>query len=371
MRPARREHDADVSYRDTFNELVRRVLVIALAVGCPTILVMIVLLGPSEPVVRWGYPPLLVVLLVYAFVLARRPARVVGFSRITLAALEAVWVAGMAARVATADDVDVAWLNLFPTFFMAVVLFVVLGFLFFGPRGALWNAGAVTASVLGAGLAALLAVDGGTRHVAALVRFCVALAIIALFLHVLARAQGRLAVAVVAAQRAAEEALHMRDMAYLDPLTGIANRRRLVEELSFQAAGAGPDAPVAVVYFDLDRFKAINDEHGHAVGDEVLCAVAAVAAAQVRRDDVVGRLGGEEFVVVAPGTTYEQGLALAERLRVALPDVGAARGIEVTASFGVTMLRPGETPSSVLDRVDALMYEAKAGGRDRVAGTGA
>ena len=66
----------------------------------------------------------------------------------------------------------------------------------------------------------------------------------------------------------------MRDMAYLDALTGVANRRRLVEELSFQSSRALPGHPVAVVYFDLDRFKAINDEHGHAVGDRILAEVA-------------------------------------------------------------------------------------------------
>lgn len=366
-----RRAQEDGSYLDTFDALVRRVLLILLVVGGPTIVVMLLVLGPDEPVVRWGYPLLALALVVYAVVLLRRPARVVGLSRVTLAVLEAAWVAGMAVQVATATDVDVAWADLSPTFFMVVVIFVVLGFLFFGPRGALWNAGAVAAAVLGAGLWALLGVDGGSRHVADLVRFCVALVVVALFLHVLARAQGRLAVAMIAAERATQEALQMRDMAYLDPLTGIANRRRLVEELSFQAARTGPGTPVAVVYLDLDRFKAINDEHGHAVGDEVLCEVAAVASRQVRQGDLVGRLGGEEFVVVAPGATYERALALAERLRVALrAEVGVGRGLLVTASFGVTMLRPRETASAVLDRVDGLMYEAKAAGRDQVAGVG-
>lgn len=369
MSPTAPAPGPDGTYQVALSDLVRRVHVVALAVGLPALVVMFLILGPRDPMVRWGYPPIAVLLVTYAWVLLRRPARAVTFSRATLVALEAVWVAGIAVRVRTAEDVDATWLSLFPTYFMVVVLFLVLGFLFFGPRGALTNAAGLTVGVVGAGVVALLVTDGGEPYALPVVRFGVALAVLAVFLHVLARAQGRLALAMLAAQRAAEEALQMRDMAYLDALTGIANRRRLVEELSHQSTRTGPAHPVAVVYFDLDRFKQVNDRLGHAVGDEVLCRVATLAASLVRRDDVVGRLGGEEFVVVAPGSSYESGLRLAERLRAALPaEVGGDLGVSVTASFGVTMLQPGETASSVLDRVDGLMYEAKAAGRDRVTG---
>lgn len=363
-----RAEAADLAYRDSLNTLVRKVLVISLALGCPSIIAMIFVLGPSDPVVRWAYPPLLVHLLVYAWVLIFRPERAVPFSRMTLVLLESAWVVAMVLRVRT-GPLEEAWAGLFPTFFMALVIFVIVGFLFFGTRVALLNAGGVVGAVVVGTLVAFLPVEGGSAYLLPMMRFALAMVVVSLLLHVLSRAKAGLALAVAAAQRATEEALEMRDMAYLDSLTGVANRRRLVEELSFQSSRALPDHPVAVVYFDLDRFKAINDEHGHTVGDDVLCKVAEVCVAEVRHRDVVGRLGGEEFVIVSPGTDYPNALQLAERLRATLPaELRRTMGVPVTASFGVTMLQLGESASHVLDRVDGLMYEAKNRGRDQVSG---
>ena len=156
-------------------------------------------------------------------------------------------------------------------------------------------------------------------------------------------------------------------MAYLDELTGIANRRRLMEELGHQSGLVTADHPVSVVYFDLDRFKQLNDTRGHELGDRVLRQVAEVADRLVRDGDLLARLGGEEFVVVTPDTDHHRATQLAERLREALPvELSVTVGAAVTASFGVTELRAGEDPASVLRRVDTLMYRAKADGRDRV-----
>jgi diguanylate cyclase (GGDEF)-like protein len=161
----------------------------------------------------------------------------------------------------------------------------------------------------------------------------------------------------------------MREMAYRDALTGAANRRRLEDELAYQGRVVRSGLDVALVYLDLDRFKTVNDEHGHVVGDRVLIAVAVVLEQHVRSGDLVARPGGEEFVVVAPGLAPEDAREMAERLRVALPAaVERDAGVRVTASFGVTALRADEEPARALDRVDALMYRAKRDGRDRVAG---
>src|SRR5690606_27053422 len=185
--------------------------------------------------------------------------------------------------------------------------------------------------------------------------------------HVLSRTKERLADAVARASRADAAAVRLRDMAYLDELTGIANRRRLLEELGHQATLVGPDHPVSVVFFDLDHFKTVNDTHGHATGDRVLQLVARTAEGVVREGDVLARLGGEEFVIVAPGTVHQRAAQLAERLRELLREVVQVDlGVAVTASFGVTELRAGEAPAAVLARVDALMYGAKREGRDRV-----
>lgn len=368
MSDRRRVDDPESLRADTVTTVLRRMLVLALAGGCPTILVNIVVVGPTDPFVRWAFPPLLVHLLVYGWVLVRRPAAALWFSRLTLVAFEAIWVVGMVVRLRTADDATAVWHGLFPTTFMGPVVFLVVGFLVCASRGALRNAVGLGASFLLGGLYGLLPA-GEIVLVRDLVRYVFYLGVVAVLLHVLSHAKARLALSVAAAEQARDEALHLRDIAYRDSLTGIANRRRLVEELTFRAERVGPANPVAVVYFDLDHFKSINDEHGHGTGDEVLCRVADVASRVVRQEDVVGRLGGEEFVIVSPGTTHERALQLAERLRELLPaEIGTAMGLKVTASFGVVSLMPGEGASAVLGRVDELMYQAKSGGRDRVVG---
>lgn len=379
--PGRRVDPVALVYRENLNALLRTVLVIALGLGCPAILLVLVLRGPSDPLVAWGFPPLMAYLGVYLWVLVGRPRLVVAFSRVSLLLAEVAWVVSFWFRLRGAPDVDAGWAALFPTSFMGLVVFVVVGFLVFGTWYALANVAGVLVGVLGVGLGALLTTEGGAVHVLDLVRYVVYLLVVALLLHVLSRAKARLAVAVseareanaqavqatAQAEQATAEARQLREIAYLDPLTGVANRRRLVEELTHQAGLVGPDRPVAVVFFDLDEFKAVNDAHGHVVGDEVLCHVADLAARTVRAEDLVARLGGEEFVVVAPGTDRTDATRLANRVRATMPEHTAKRaGIAVTASFGVVMLRRDELATEVLDRVDRLMYEAKSSGRDRV-----
>lgn len=165
----------------------------------------------------------------------------------------------------------------------------------------------------------------------------------------------------------------LAEAAVTDPLTGLANRRGFTERAA-QAVQACRErgAPVSVVLFDVDRFKAVNDTHGHAAGDAVLKGLARVLRNGVRADDVAGRLGGEEFVVLCPGLAPEAAQALPERLRSALrqgvphPDGGTT---VVTASAGVAALPP-LAPEVAVERAlaaaDEALYAAKAAGRDRV-----
>lgn len=126
----------------------------------------------------------------------------------------------------------------------------------------------------------------------------------------------------------------------LDPLTSLRNRRGFDEI----ADGQPPAVPLAVILADLDHFKAINDTFGHAAGDKVLRAFATILSGAVRRDDLVSRIGGEEFVILLPGTELAAAAALAERIRrqveaASLPALPADR--EVTASFGVAAAAAG------------------------------
>ncbi|NAZ86194.1 GGDEF domain-containing protein [Kineococcus indalonis] len=153
-----------------------------------------------------------------------------------------------------------------------------------------------------------------------------------------------------------------------DPLTGLRNRRRFVDDLAERLlASAGGGRPLALVLLDVDHFKAVNDTHGHAVGDAVLVAVAEVLREHARAEDAV-RYGGEEFVVVLPGLDAAAATERAEELRrtcSALRVPGS--DVRVTISAGVAACpEHGTSPDELLLAADRALYAAKSGGRDQV-----
>ncbi|WP_337061943.1 histidine kinase N-terminal 7TM domain-containing diguanylate cyclase [Kineococcus sp. G2] len=164
-----------------------------------------------------------------------------------------------------------------------------------------------------------------------------------------------------------------------DPLTGLHNRRFL--EPAFEAAleaAAREGTPLGVLVLDVDRFKAVNDTHGHAAGDEVLVAIARTLARTVRLEDTAARTGGEEFVVLLPGADEPAVRERAEELRVACArlavPVGDGRVVRPTVSIG-TAVHPGHPghgadARSLLAAADRALYAAKAAGRDRVVAAG-
>lgn len=159
--------------------------------------------------------------------------------------------------------------------------------------------------------------------------------------------------------------------ARLDYLTGICNRRA-IEDLGARAMAAARrhGMPLAMMIIDVDHFKRINDEFGHAAGDEALIETVRRIRDSLRAEDLVGRLGGEEFVAVLPNTDGQSALAAAERTRAAFAcapmPVGGGEPL-VTVSVGVAVLAPEDSQfSHLLRRADRAMYAAKAAGRDRV-----
>jgi diguanylate cyclase (GGDEF)-like protein len=160
--------------------------------------------------------------------------------------------------------------------------------------------------------------------------------------------------------------------ALVDSLTGLANRRSVEEKLRAEVARAVRfDESMCFVLADIDNFKRVNDRYGHAVGDEVLKEFAAVLAETVRESDAAGRWGGEEFALVLSGTDLNGGLKLAERARAALEArtvlVPDGTRIQVTASFGVAAFPDVPERDLLLEAADAALYEAKRGGKNRVA----
>ena len=164
-----------------------------------------------------------------------------------------------------------------------------------------------------------------------------------------------------------EDARQLTEVAKRDALTGVLNRHGLRDELA-RAAERGDERffPVSIVFVDIDHFKRINDEHGHAVGDQVITQIADVICGAVQRDDLCARWGGEEFLLVFPGTKVADARAIAERLRRSLHQNDWPRGMQVTGSFGVAQASAGEDLVEGIRRADEAMYAAKSHGRDRV-----
>lgn len=160
-------------------------------------------------------------------------------------------------------------------------------------------------------------------------------------------------------------------MAMTDPLTGALNRRAMFDLLKQEIVrDRRYGHPLALIVFDIDHFKQVNDVHGHAAGDAVLCHVADVARKIIRSSDSLARYGGEEFVIVTPETEEDEAMQLAERIRLELRsrEIRANGSVlRVTASFGVTAVHPESADAEhALRLADLALYAAKAAGRDRV-----
>ncbi len=167
-----------------------------------------------------------------------------------------------------------------------------------------------------------------------------------------------------------ERTLRMHKTAALtDPMTGLFNRRGLMEATrELMEKGARRSQPIAVLLFDLDHFKSVNDRFGHSVGDDVLKLFASVAATNMRVTDFIARLGGEEFAAIIRGSASD-GIVVAERVRVAFETAARAvsgRFIGATVSVGVAAHEAATNIDALIARADVALYAAKAGGRNRV-----
>jgi two-component system, cell cycle response regulator len=164
----------------------------------------------------------------------------------------------------------------------------------------------------------------------------------------------------------------LEEMAKLDPLTGLANRRRLAEGIETVLSGGAVPAPLSVLAIDVDHFKSYNDEFGHAAGDEVLRMIAATLRANTRSGDLVARSGGEEFIVLLPGVDAGVAESIAESLRAAIESQDWPHRC-VTASFGIgTVWHSADLTdmSGLLNAADGALYESKNSGRNRVTHAG-
>ena len=167
----------------------------------------------------------------------------------------------------------------------------------------------------------------------------------------------------------------VRREAMLDPLTKICNRKSFDENLhkALMDASAG-DAPLCLMLLDIDHFKRFNDTWGHQTGDQVLRLVAMTLKSNIKGQDTAARYGGEEFAAILPSTDLEGAMIVADNVRKAIQAKELLKRStneklgRITASFGVAMFKPGDTPSSLIERADRCLYAAKHAGRNRVLG---
>ena len=166
--------------------------------------------------------------------------------------------------------------------------------------------------------------------------------------------------------KVAQRTEELERIAFRDSLTNLLNRREINRILDIEISRAQRQKyPLSVLMLDLDHFKAINDTHGHQVGDRVLKSTADSLMESSRKTDFIGRIGGEEFVMLLPNTDYATALKLAERYRKNIENT-PLNSIHFTCSIGVAEFEPGEQLEKLMQRVDEAMYLAKNSGRNNV-----
>ncbi|GEM_PF-1291325 len=180
-----------------------------------------------------------------------------------------------------------------------------------------------------------------------LITLTAAIAMIMLFVYQMARTQER--------------------SSQTDFLTGLPNRMRCYDVLDYELQRAARSNTLfAVILFDLDHFKKVNDQYGHPTGDAVLCDFANFVQQHIRRADTLARWGGEEFILIMPGTDLASGRLKADHLRQQIKNRAFTNGIRISSSFGVTAYYMRDTNATLLERADAALYRAKANGRNCV-----
>lgn len=159
----------------------------------------------------------------------------------------------------------------------------------------------------------------------------------------------------------------IKALSITDKLTQIYNRLKLDESLEKEWERSNrTEIPFSLMILDIDHFKSVNDTFGHQVGDIVLIELADILRTHVRSIDIVGRWGGEEFLIILPETDQDGAILLAEKLRVLIDEKNFTRAGKITASFGVAAYHNDRSPELIVSRADSALYKAKENGRNRV-----
>ena len=358
-------HNSDIvfSARQHIDRLMRRVVLLMFGAGVMSVLAiwhMEVSDGTIDPFNRFGYPAMVLVFGASFAALWRYPGtlvhvRWIGFICITAVLLVELWEQMHVPAPLLGNYNALTVLNWLP-------LCYAIAFFMLGTRQALLAAGAILAffaacALMRGGAATAYAAQDRSLLLNTLISHAVLVVCLTGMLWLKH---------VVAVQ--SEQATRLNLLAATDPLTGLANRRLTLQLLDQLARDGRLDAAPVVMLCDLDHFKRINDGWGHAMGDQVLVAVANALRASTRDSDTVARWGGEEFLIVLPATRDLDASELAERLRARVEALQVADRhqcpVPITLSIGIAPLVAAETGSSWLKRADEALYRAKNEGRN-------
>ena len=353
----------DLSAEQAFEGMMVRVMLPLFAVGTAAVVLlwwMEVSEGRLSAVNRYAYPAMAVVFAGCMALLWRRPGTVrvvrwVGFLAVAFTQLGDLAGELLQAGPLVGNYDAITLLTWLPLVY-AVAFFLLEG------RAAVWSACVILPLIAGGFAWRLAAPAGHAEDVALLFNVLASHAVFIVCLtgwlqmkKLLSRQHG------VAQQ--------LRVLAATDPLTGLANRRQALVELAGFAEPPPRVPPPVALLCDIDHFKRINDQLGHEAGDQVLVEVAEALRRATRANDLVARWGGEEFLIVLPGTPLPEAFELAERLRQrvgAVASCGAARPLGgATLSIGIAAHDAGESVNDWLRRTDQALYRAKNSGRDR------
>jgi diguanylate cyclase (GGDEF)-like protein len=356
-------NDIVFSARQHIDRLMRRVVLLMLGAGVLAVLAIWHMEAADrtiDPFNRFGYPAMVAIFSASFGALWRWPralvhVRWIGFLCVTSVLLIDLWGQMHVAAPLLANYNALTLLNWLP-------LCYAIAFFMLGTRQALFGAAGILAffaacALLRGGAATAYAAQDRSLMVNTLISHAVLVVCLTgmLWLKHVVTMQG-------------EQASRLNLLAATDPLTGLANRRSTLQLLDTLARDARLDAVPVVMLCDLDHFKRINDGWGHAMGDQVLVAVANALRASTRDADTVARWGGEEFLIVLPATRDLDALELAERLRARVEALQVADRhqcpVPATLSIGIAPLAANETGSSWLKRADEALYRAKAEGRN-------
>lgn len=321
--------------------------------GIPSILAVWLQNRAENPFIAVTYPILILAGIAWSLALLWKHVPVAWVEKIVLFLVNLLFLSKLVYLLFFLGDLAAGWKEVEAVFWVLALLFI-LGYIALERRQALFLCLAILVMTAGAGLIRFW--NGAEPFVVEYIRLEARIAATSFLLFILARTKDEF-------NRTLTTAHAMHQMAHTDSLTFLPNRRWLTQTLEQRLSRK---KRFTLILVDIDHFKQINDTFGHEMGDSVLREVSDCLHHQIRAGDVIGRWGGEEFLIVASEEDAQSALQLAHRLRESLETFKLEANLSVTASFGVTLSREDDTLVSLLKRADLALYRAKNNGRNRV-----